>query len=179
MGCHEVLGWPHPENVLDLFTEFRTLTNGTQLAAGGGLLGALSWYGIAGIAADEKDAMRDLVLSGGPWDAAAREAILDYCESDVVALAKLLPAMDTSIDLPRALLRGRYMKAAARIESVGVPIDLPVLIHLRQRWQDIQGNLITVVDADYGVYEGQSFREHRFAEYLVRRGIPWPPAESL
>ena len=61
--------------------------------------------------------MRDLVLSGGPWDAAEREAILDYCESDVVALAKLLPAMDASIDLPRALLRGRYMKAAARIET--------------------------------------------------------------
>src|SRR5438094_2019962 len=124
------------------------------------------------------DAMRDLVFTGEPWDATARKAILEYCESDVVALAKLLPAMDTSIDLPRALLRGRYMKAAARIESVGVPIDLPVLIHLRQRWQDIQGDLIAVVDADYGVYEGQSFREHRFAEYLAHRDIAWPVLPS-
>lgn len=56
-----------------------------------------------------------------------RVAILYYCESDVDALARPLPAMDSSIDLPRALLRGRYMKAAARIENVGVPIDLPIV----------------------------------------------------
>ena len=118
--------------------------------------------------------MRDLVLSGGPWDAAEREAILDYCESDVDALARLLPAMAASIDLPRALLRGRYMKAAAGIENVGVPIDLPALEHLRQRWDDIQVGLIAAVDAEYGVYEDQSFREHRFAEYLTCRCIAWP-----
>src|SRR5205814_3394021 len=28
LGCHLTLGWPRPENVLDLFTEFRTRTNG-------------------------------------------------------------------------------------------------------------------------------------------------------
>jgi DNA polymerase I len=178
LGCHLALGWPLPANVLDLFTEFRTFTNGTQLAAGGGLLGALAWYGLSGIAGEEKDAMRELVLSGGPWDANQRHAILDYCESDVVALAKLLPAMAASIDLPRALLRGRSMKAAARIEAVGVPIDLPMLNLLRMRWDAIQVGLIASVDADYGVYEGGSFREHRFAAYLADRGIGWPTHES-
>ena len=53
------------------------------------------------------------------------EAILDYCESDVVALARLLPRMLPHIDLPRALLRGRYMAAAAAMEHAGVPIDVP------------------------------------------------------
>ena len=28
MGCHKALGWPMPKNVLDLFPEFRQLTNG-------------------------------------------------------------------------------------------------------------------------------------------------------
>src|SRR5215472_10543873 len=28
IGCHLALGWPVPERVLDLFTEFRNLTNG-------------------------------------------------------------------------------------------------------------------------------------------------------
>jgi len=178
LGCHEALGWPLPENVLDLFTEFRTLTNGIQLPAGSGLLGALAWCGLPGLSAAEKDAMRELILSGGPWDPAEREAILEYCDSDVVALAKLLPVMEASIDLPRALLRGRYMKAAARIEHVGVPIDLPMLRHLRARWDDIQMDLIAAVDADYGVYDGESFREHRFAAYLADRGIAWPLLES-
>ena len=58
--------------------------------------------------------MRDLILGGGPWSLEQRGAILDYCESDVVALERLLPAMLPRIDLPRALLRGRYMAAAAR-----------------------------------------------------------------
>ena len=48
----------------------------------------------------EKDEMRDLILLGGPWSDAEREAILDYCESDVEALARLLPAMLPQIDLP-------------------------------------------------------------------------------
>jgi hypothetical protein len=178
LGCHLALGWGLPDNVLDLFTEFRTLTNGSPLVAGSGLLGALTWHGLAGIASEEKDAMRDLVLSGGPWDATQRQAILDYCESDVVALAKLLPAMDASIDLPRALLRGRSMKAAARIEAVGVPIDRPVLNILRQRWDEIQAGLISAVDAEYGVYEGGSFREYRFAALLAGRGIGWPALPS-
>ena len=141
-GCHEALGWPLPENVLDLFAEFRTHTNGSALVASNSLLGALAFFGLPGIAEGDKEAMRELIMSDGPWDAGQHEAILDYCESDVDALARLLPAMDAIIDLPRALLRGRYMKAVARIETVGVPIDLPLLQHLRQRWDSIQDALI-------------------------------------
>src|ERR1700678_2491383 len=33
-GCHLALGWPLPARVLDLFTEFRCLTNGRYLEAG-------------------------------------------------------------------------------------------------------------------------------------------------
>src|SRR5437773_190880 len=83
-------------------------SNGASLPSGSGLLGALTHYGLSSIEAEEKEEMRELILSGGPWSDADRQAILDYCESDVVALAQLLPAMEASIDLPRALLRGRY-----------------------------------------------------------------------
>src|SRR5262249_49023979 len=48
-------------------------------------------------------------------------------ESDVIALARLLPAMLPGIDLPRALLRGRYMAAATTMEFNGVPIEVPTL----------------------------------------------------
>jgi DNA polymerase-1 len=93
IGCHLALGWPVPERVLDLFTEFRNQTNGVPPINGSGLLGALAHYGLDGIGAVEKGEMRDLVLRGGPWTESEREAILDYCESDVSALARLLPAM--------------------------------------------------------------------------------------
>ena len=103
IGCHLALGWPVPERVLDLFTEFRNHTNGIPTISGASLLGALAHYGLDSIGTVEKDEMRDLILRGGPWTDAEREAILDYCESDVEALARLLPAMLPKIDLPRAL----------------------------------------------------------------------------
>ena len=93
IGCHLALGWPVPERVLDLFTEFRNHTNGIPTVSGAGLLGALAHYGLDSIGTVEKDEMRDLILRGGPWTDAERVAILDYCESDVEALARLLPAM--------------------------------------------------------------------------------------
>jgi DNA polymerase I len=178
IGCHLALGWPVPQRVLDLFTEFRNHTNGLPTVSGNGLLGALAHHGLDGIGTVEKDELRDLVLRGGPWSDAERAAILDYCQSDVAALARLLPVMLPNIDLPRALMRGRYMTAAARIERNGVPIDTATLSRVKKHWLDIQDQLIADIDANYGVYEGRTFKADRFAGWLVHDNIPWPRLES-
>jgi DNA polymerase I len=89
-----------------------------------------------------------------------------------------LPAMQPRIDLPRALLRGRYMNAVVRIESAGVPIDMHTLGRLRQHWAHIQDRLIAEIDRDYGIYEGLTFKLARFESWLVRAGIPWPRLPS-
>jgi hypothetical protein len=141
LGCYRVLGWPTPKRILDLFCEFRARTNGLDTPAGNGLLGALAYFGLDAIGAVEKDEMHELVLRGSPWSETERTAILDYCESDVGAVERLLPAMLPEIDLPRALLRGRYMAAAAAMEHAGTPIDVPMLELFRQRWTDIQDQL--------------------------------------
>ena len=178
LGCHLALGWPVPERVLDLFTEFRNHTNGIPTGYGAGLLGALAFHGLDGIGAVEKDAMRALALRGGPYSGAERSALLEYCQSDVDALARLLPAMLPHLDLPRALLRGRYMAAAAAMERAGVPIDTEMLARLRRHWVDIQDRLIADIDASYGVFEGRTFKADRFAAWLARTGIPWPRLAS-
>jgi hypothetical protein len=180
IGCHLALGWPVPERVLDLFPEFRNHTNGIHTTSRASLLDALTYYGLDSIGTIEKDAMRDLdlILRGEPWTAPEREAILDYCESDVEALARLLTAMLPHIDLPRALLRGRSMVAAARMERNGVPIDVDILELLRRHWPDIQDQLIAEVDRDYGVYEGRTFKTDRFAHWLSHNNIPWPKLDS-
>jgi DNA polymerase I len=178
IGCHLTLKWPVPERVLDLFTEFRNHTNGLPTISGAGLLGALAQYGLDGIGAVEKTEMRDLVLRGGPWSDAERAAILDYCETDVAALARLLLVMLPKIDLPRALLRGRYMAAAARMERNGVPIDTETLGQLQRYWLDIQDHLIADIDDDYLVYDGRTFKAESFAAWLGRSGISWPRLES-
>jgi DNA polymerase I len=178
LGCYRVFDWPMPERILDLFTEFRDRTNGLTTPAGSGLLGALTYFGLDAMGPTEKDAMRELVLRGGPWTPDEQTAILDYCEADVDALARLLPAMLPRIDLPRALLRGRYMAAAAIMEHNGTPIDLQMLERLREGWTGIQDQLIAAIDRDYGVYEGRTFKLDRFATWLAAEGIPWPRLES-
>ena len=122
--------------------------------------------------------MRDLILRGGDWSEQEREAILSYCEEDVSALARLLPPMLRHIDLPRALLRGRYMAAAATMEHNGVPLDAPLLAKLREHWADIQDKLIAEIDADYGVFDGRTFKADRFASLARRQDIPWPRLDS-
>jgi len=118
LHCHLALGWPLPSNVIDCFAEFRTLTNGLAPPRGRGLLGALAWFGLDGMAAGEKSGWRELILSGGPWSSEEQLGILDYCQTDVDALDKLLPrlvhALSSRPHWLAALLRGRYMCAVAR-----------------------------------------------------------------
>ena len=151
-GCFMALGWPMPARVLDLFCEFRNVTNGGGTVAGNGLLGALAHFGLPAIDAAEKADMRALAQRPGPHTEAERAALLAYCESDVVALAKLLPAMLPRIDLPRCLLRGRYMTSAAVMEWNGVPIDVSTFEVLRGNWEAVKGHLVERIDRAYGVY---------------------------
>ena len=182
-GCFDVLGWSRPRRMLDLFAEFRCLTNGAGAQHGAGLIGALLYFGLTTIGAEEKTAMRELAIRGGPFAETARRDLLEYCESDVDALLRLLPEIlqahnYTSDDFGRALLRGRYMTAAAIVENNGVPIDVPLLDRLQRHWEDIKLRLVEAIDADYGVYKGQSFVTALFEALLVRRGIPWPRLKS-
>jgi DNA polymerase family A len=178
LGCHLALGWATPQRILDLFAEFRCGTNGLTVPAGNGLIGALTAFGLDTIGATEKEEMRALVMRGGPWNDDERAAVLQYCADDVDALARLLPRMAPRIDLPRALLRGRYMAAAAKMEYVGVPIDVAMLSMLRRHWTSIQYKLIGRIDADYGVFEGRAFRLKLFEAWLTRTGVPWPRRDS-
>jgi DNA polymerase I len=178
LGCYRALGWPMPERILDLFAEFRDRTNGLPTPAGAGLLGALTYFGLGAMGATEKKELQQ-AIGNGSWRGRYEQAtILDYCEEDVAALERLFSAMLPRIDLPRALLRGRYMAAAAAMEHAGVPVDLDMLGLLRRNWTGIQDQLITAIDIDYGVYEGRRFKADRFATWLAANNIPWPRHES-
>jgi DNA polymerase I len=178
-GCFLRLGWPLPARTIDLYTEFRNATNGVSLAEGRGLLGALAYHGIASITKDEKHEERELVLRGSPWSPVERTRILDYCQSDVDCLGPLLGRMLPPIrarekGFGQALLRGRYMEAAARIEHTGIPVDADLLRQIRDRWEPVKVGLAAEVDQDYGVYDGSTFKAERFEKWLAEHGIGWP-----
>jgi DNA polymerase-1 len=180
VGCHLALGWQPPENILDLFVEFRNITNGLYVPHGSGLVGALKHFGLPSLELETKDAMRQRVMRGGPYSEADRKAIIEYCESDVVSLAKLLPIILLKIEhgLDRALIRGRYMRAAAAIERRGVPIDVDTYRLIQKHREPILDSLISRISIDYPVYENGSFKMAAWDKWLNRRGIEWPRLET-
>ena len=177
-GCFLELGWPLPKNVLDLFVEHRVETNGEKTLCGDSLLGALSLRGLGHIDSGGKDEMRRLILNQQQWIEQEKRKILDYCASDVIGTAALFSRMAPSIDLPRALLRGRYMEAVARMERNGIPIDHKLHQHLIADWDRLKGQLVAAVDVDFGVYESTTFKANLFTEFLSARCIPWPKNPS-
>jgi hypothetical protein len=122
----------------------------------------------------EKDIERDLILGGGPWSPDVRDRILDYCQRDVDATTRLFERMRPAIDLGRALVRGWYTKAVARMEHIGIPLDVPMFDHLRANLDQLSQEFIAGLNPSMDVYDGSHFRETRFLEWLDRRGYRWP-----
>jgi DNA polymerase I len=60
------------------------------------------------------------------------------------------------------------------MERTGVPIDTSLHREMVTNWGELKVRLIASVDADFGVYEGTSFRANRFADLLSARRIAWP-----
>jgi hypothetical protein len=189
LGCYRALGWSMPERILDLFAEFRDRTNitkppknkrasGESASNGAKLIHALAYFGLDTMGASEKKEMQEAIGSDKWAGRYTQEEILAYCESDVEALKRLLPAMLPKIDLTRALLRGRYMAAASAMEYNGTPIDTSTLALLRRYWFDIQDQLIAAIDVNFGVYDGRTFKKERFERWLAANKIPWPVLES-
>jgi DNA polymerase family A len=175
LGCYRVLGWPMPERILDLFIEFRDRTNGLGQRAK--LIDALIYFGFDPMDAIAKKEMQETIGNGTWRGRCTPEEILDYCESDRVALERLLPAMLPRIDLPRAIYRARFMAAVSAFEHHGTPIDVSMLGILRKHWDDIKDDLIRAIDA-YGIYDGLTFKAARWAKLMASLGIPWPQLES-
>ncbi len=113
--CFLELGWVVPTRILDLYAEFRCLINGhdrerseTEKACllkneRYSLLACMFAMGLASeaIGAGHKDEMRNLCMRGGPFQADEPRQILEYCESDVVALTKLVHRMMPQVELVR------------------------------------------------------------------------------
>lgn len=179
IGCFLELGWAVPPHILDLFTEFRCLTNGLAPPDGASLIGALRHFGLEWTGAAEKESMRSLAIRGGPFTCDEKTALLDYCAADVVGCEQLYAAMQDRIDLPRARLRGRYMAAVAKMERIGIPINATQATMLREAWDEVRDRVTEEVDREYAVYEDGVFRTCRFEELLTRHGVfDWPRSKQ-
>jgi hypothetical protein len=181
-GTYLALGWPLPHHVIDLLPEFRLKVNwalpkelrGKYLPYGTGLLGAMAYHRLPCMPQSEKDAERAFIRRGGPWTAEERSRILDYCEQDVDATARLFERMRPGIDLERALVRGWCTKSIATMETTGIPVDVPMFGHLQAHLDRLAEQFVEGLDPSLDLYDGTHFREAKFLDWLEQRGYAWP-----
>ncbi len=175
LTCHLALGWPLPKNVVDLLFEFRNVTNGVVPAKDCSLAQVLDRIDLDGTKVTEPEELQELLARAGPLCPDEVEKILSHGANRVQAIEQLLSGLVKSLHFDTALIRGRYAKAVAWMEHRGIPIDVEALRRLLKYWEASKEELIRGVDAEFGVYDGTTFKMARFEGYLDRAGIvDWP-----
>jgi len=159
-AVHLALGWRMPERLLDLLLEHRNAFSDHSARCVGGLAGAL-----LSLAQPSSEA-----LAVGPTHIELQRRLS--------AVRSMLDRLGPQLDLGRALLRGRYLCAVAKIEATGVPVDREVIGVLAERWGVVKASVIQIIDRDYGVYRSGHLNATALMHWLARRGIPWPRLPS-
>jgi DNA polymerase I len=178
LSCFIARGWPFPCNTLDVYVEVSAAINGLDIegleSKRPSLLETCALFGIPAMPAAEKNRMRDLILSGkGKYTEDEWQQIERYNRADVEETSAVVNVIAPSIDLPRALLRGRYMGAVAKMEWVGLPISRYYLNLLIENWEPLQLFYIAR-DDEFGLYDHTSIRLERLHDLINKCGWDWP-----
>jgi hypothetical protein len=175
LGCYEALGWMMPPRVIDTISEVRIVRGQIRPAGGWSLLGVASAYGISAMSAEHKSEMRDVAMQEVVPEH-LRADLMSYCQSDCRVLADLWRRIGPNVDLPRAELRGRYLKALARVEGRGIPADQQLVGRLEEDWTEIQSRFRDAARERYpGVYtEEGAFSSKQWLQWCAESGVPWP-----
>ena len=188
-GSHIALGWGEPARALDPYVEFRHYVNDGAAKAEDrekgfySIAGALRYFCEDELDVTHKRDMRDRILQGPPFTHAERQDILDYCESDVQALVRLVPHIVPAIrSLPHALFRAKFQWVMAQAERRGVPVELSLRDRISRNWRGMRTDLVTEMDP-FGIYEigkdGEPhWRKENWAAHIQRAGWSWPRLES-
>jgi hypothetical protein len=185
--CFEVLGWEQPHWPVDPYAEHLALTNGLTAPdvfeheeddrrIGFRMIDASRYYGVEISVEDEahKRAMQLRSAEGEPFTAEEWRAITDYCADDVRKLACLFTAMRDRIDLPAALVRGRYMTVIGQQMHRGIPVDRELAERFMIQRPRLRQELIQEVPTATRFYNEGRFSEARFFDWAEAEEIGWP-----
>ena len=174
MGCFAALGWKKPKRLIDTMIEEKNRRLGMPNKVRFGLLHCLQGYGLRTRDVADKDYWRSVGIAGGPTSEEVWAGFIDYCYRDCDDGAALFLKQLPNINIHEACLRGRYACHAAQIEHNGIPVDVPLFNHMKNRWPTFRHRLIDEVNPRYGVYVDGSFSYHQFQRYLKETNTPWP-----
>jgi DNA polymerase-1 len=123
-SCILTNGGTPPTHAVDTLTEHKVLNNGTEAGMKTSLLNVLIHLGLDPADAAEKDAGRELAMRGGPFSGEELQLLLRYCRHDVESLRRIVLRMWDEIDWPRAVYRGRYGAAVAKMRHQGMITEM-------------------------------------------------------
>ena len=180
LACFLELGWKLPTEVIDTLAEAR-VARGQVVPFGGswGLLNVACQFGISTMSSDYKKEMRSLSM-GDDNPTHNREELMAYCHEDARTGLETWLAMEPRVDLPQALLRGRYLKALAEVERRGIPADVDLIGRLRESWQRIRDAAWAEARKQYpGVISSEGhFKSKAWLDWCQLTGTPWPKLPS-
>jgi DNA polymerase-1 len=180
---------PLPANIWDTWVEAKNLYNGKRINFS--MLDVAREYGIADIMTEEeKNLERDLILNQDIYSKADQKRILNYCERDVHTTGEIflhqIKDIELALDLrndedyenvfTQILTRGRSMADFAKINSIGVPVNLSKLNEFQKWWPEAKMKLINKLNQEVDCFEEQKFNHVKFGELLKREGVYnyWP-----
>jgi hypothetical protein len=182
-----MLSWEQPRWPIDPYAEHLALMNGLtaqdvfereedERRIGFRIVDAMRSYGIEITAEDEahKHAMQLRAAQGEPFTAEERRAITDYCSEDVLWLARLFTAMRAKIDLPAALVRGRFMTVVGQQMHRGIPVDRVLVERFKAQRPRLRQMLIEEAPTAARFYNAGRFSESLFFDWTEAEEIGWP-----
>ena len=177
LSCFQILGWPFPYNVLDVYVETCAAINGLEIEGlkdkRPSLLETLELFGLpSDYTGAEKTSMRDLILDHQDYSEEQWREIENYNRADVDDTLRILPPLLPNLDLTRALHRGQFMTAITPQELLGLPIDTDAFNRLLENWDYLRLHYITR-DDEFGLYDGTSFVEQRLGGLIKNRRWDW------
>ena len=180
-GIHIAKGWGEPACAIDAYVEFRHAVNDGGAKSGDrekgfySLAGALRYFCEDEIDVTHKKDMRDRILQGPPFSDQERRDILDYCEDDVRALARLFPHIVQTIRPPfeHAMFRAKFQWAIAKQQRRGIPMDGAAAAPAAAAWQRHASSIWSPrLDRPFGCFEivdgKPHWRKKQFAAYVHR-----------
>jgi hypothetical protein len=177
--CFLRLGWLPPTYTYDPYLVTAALTNGSRRWPHRnfrpGLLVALQLFDLEGMESEEKKATIELILSKEDYSEDEWQRIIRYCRSDVIETIALFLVQVEQIDLGTALHWGRYQKAVAPQEQLGLPVDTAQVARLHDNWTALKLDAIRRHGVEH-FYDGTRFVEQRLEDLIIHKGwnYDWP-----
>lgn len=176
LGCFLELGWELPTEVIDTLPEFRVVRGQVPTSGGSwGLLSVASQLGIPTMSSAHKESMRQLA-TGGELPEQSRTDLMNYCLEDVRTGLAIWQVIESRVNIQEAILRGRYLKALARVERRGIPADVDMVERLQLYMPEIREAAWVQARKEYpGVIDEKGrFSSKAWLEWCAQVGIPWP-----